>query len=124
MVSPTKTIYMDEKVGQFGKFEWKKTCIDVGLSHQKLKTLMKTKFVSKVILFQEPWKIKMPLICVMGSKRWWSCKVTYRMHTLGNLQSIAKTMILIVEQCIINKTQGYWLLFNALFVVFSLNVVM
>jgi hypothetical protein len=33
--------------------EWKRACIDVGLSHQKLKTLVKTKFDSKVIPFQE-----------------------------------------------------------------------
>jgi hypothetical protein len=30
-----------------------KACVDVGLSHQKLKTPMKTMFDSKVILFQK-----------------------------------------------------------------------
>jgi hypothetical protein len=36
-----------------GRFEWKKTCFDVRFPHWKLKTLVKTKFVSKMILFQE-----------------------------------------------------------------------
>jgi len=31
----------------------KNACVDVGLSHRRLKTPMKTKFANKVILFQE-----------------------------------------------------------------------
>jgi hypothetical protein len=33
--------------------KWHKTSLNIGLSHQKLKTLVKTWFISKVILFQE-----------------------------------------------------------------------
>jgi hypothetical protein len=33
--------------------EWHKTSLDVGLSHQKQKTLMKIWLINKVILFQE-----------------------------------------------------------------------
>jgi hypothetical protein len=44
------------------------------LSHLHLKLVGKVK----------PWNIGMPLIFVMGSKKWWSCKVAYRMHTLGD----------------------------------------
>jgi hypothetical protein len=39
-----------------GRFEWKIMCFNVRFSHQKLKALMKTKFVNKVILFQETLK--------------------------------------------------------------------
>jgi hypothetical protein len=44
---------MDEEVEQLSRSKWKKTCIDAGFSHQELKASMKTKFVSKMILFQE-----------------------------------------------------------------------
>jgi hypothetical protein len=33
--------------------KWHKTCLNIGLSHQKLKTLVKISFINKVILFQE-----------------------------------------------------------------------
>jgi hypothetical protein len=33
--------------------KWHRTCLDVGLSHRKLKTIVKICFISKVILFQE-----------------------------------------------------------------------
>jgi hypothetical protein len=36
-----------------GHSELQKACVDVGLSHQKLKTPVKTMFDSKVILFQK-----------------------------------------------------------------------
>jgi hypothetical protein len=33
--------------------KWHRACLDDGLAHQKLKTLVKIRFASKVILFQE-----------------------------------------------------------------------
>jgi len=41
-----------KKSSKGGK-EWKEACIDVELWPQKLKTLVKTRFTSQVILFQE-----------------------------------------------------------------------
>jgi hypothetical protein len=35
-----------------GKEEWDKACIVVGLSTQKLKTLVKTQFARKVVFFK------------------------------------------------------------------------
>jgi hypothetical protein len=47
-----KTIAWTKKSNK-GWSEWKRACLDVGLCHPKLKTLVKTRFASKVILFQE-----------------------------------------------------------------------
>ena len=33
--------------------EWEKACIEAGLPSRRLRTLMKTSFASKVLLFQE-----------------------------------------------------------------------
>jgi hypothetical protein len=40
---------------KFGKGhnEWQKACVNARISHQKSKTPMKTKFASKVIIFQK-----------------------------------------------------------------------
>jgi hypothetical protein len=47
-----KTITWIKKFGK-GRSEWQRACLDARVSHQKLKTPMKTRFISKVILFQE-----------------------------------------------------------------------
>jgi hypothetical protein len=36
-----------------GRIEWHRACLDVGFSHRKLKTLVKIRFATKVIMFQE-----------------------------------------------------------------------
>jgi hypothetical protein len=43
-----------------------KPCIEVGCI--ELKTLIKTKFVSKVIIFERPWNSNMPSSHVMENK--------------------------------------------------------
>ena len=47
-----KTITWTKKSGM-GCMEWKKACIEVGLSSRQLRTPVKTWFASKVLLFQE-----------------------------------------------------------------------
>ncbi len=46
-------IIMQTKNFSKGHNEWKWACIDARFNHQKQKTLVKTRFASKVILFQE-----------------------------------------------------------------------
>jgi len=41
-----------------GQSEWKRAYLDASLRHQKLKTLLKTRFTNKVILFQETLEYK------------------------------------------------------------------
>jgi hypothetical protein len=51
-----KTIIWTKKFGK-GREEWDKACIEVGLLARKLKTLMKIRFTSKVVLFQKMLEI-------------------------------------------------------------------
>jgi hypothetical protein len=39
-----------------GKQEWDRACVEVGLSTQRLKTLVKTQFARKVVFFKETFK--------------------------------------------------------------------
>jgi hypothetical protein len=40
------------KKSQNGKQEWEKACVESRLSPRKLKTFVKTRFVSKIIMFE------------------------------------------------------------------------
>lgn len=51
----SKDNYLDKKFGK-GEHEWEKACHEVDIWHKKFKTLVKTCFSSKVILFQETLK--------------------------------------------------------------------
>ncbi len=66
-----------------GYNEQQKACLNVGLSHWKLKKPMKSRFISKVILFKKPWSIKMPSIFVMGGKKLKNYKAMCQKHTHG-----------------------------------------
>ncbi len=56
-----KIIAWTKKSGK-GKQEWEKACVEKGLWFQKLKTLVKTRFSSKVIMFKEVLEIKEPIL--------------------------------------------------------------
>jgi hypothetical protein len=45
---------MDEKKTKNEKQEWENAYIEIGMAPQKLKTPIKTKFASKVIIFERP----------------------------------------------------------------------
>jgi hypothetical protein len=56
--NPLKKIAFLARLAHYIVFslKWQKTCVDVGFFHQTLKTPMKTKFVNKVIFFQETFE--------------------------------------------------------------------
>jgi hypothetical protein len=56
-----KTITWTKKFGE-GRQEWEKACIECGLPPQKLKTLVKTKFAFKIIMFKETLEFKQIII--------------------------------------------------------------
>jgi hypothetical protein len=45
-------------------------------------------------------------------------------HTWAVCNLVDKIMFLVVKQCILNQTQGYWLLFDALNATLLINVCM
>jgi hypothetical protein len=47
-----------------GRQEWEKACVESGLWPCKLQTLMKTRFASKVIMFEEALEfLKIIILC-------------------------------------------------------------
>jgi hypothetical protein len=60
-----KTITWTKKYEK-GKQEWEKPCIELGCI--KLKTLIKTKFVSKVIIFEKTLEFKHAIITCYGKQ--------------------------------------------------------
>jgi hypothetical protein len=53
--------------------------LDLGLSHCKLKTLTKTKFANKLIMFQKTLKYRD--VIVMGGKKFKNYKDVCQIHT-------------------------------------------
>ncbi len=54
-----------------GKKKWEKTSIISEMSHQKLKTLIKTRFVNKVITFEETLEFKQIILLCYGKQNRW-----------------------------------------------------
>jgi hypothetical protein len=63
-----KTITWIKKFGE-SRQEWEKACIECGLPPQKLKTPVKTKFASKVIMFEKTLKFKQIIITCYGRQK-------------------------------------------------------
>ncbi len=86
---------------------------------------MKIKFVSKLILFQKTLEYHDVINLCDGRQK--NLRLQGRVldaHTWVVCKVVAKIMFLVVKQCILNQTQGYWLLFDALNVTLSLSVCM
>ncbi len=81
----------------------------------KLKTLVKTQFASKVIQFKKTLEFKMPSIFVIHGTSL-PCKIEFQVFIDGLWHN--KSMIFWFQWSFnaLNQFQGYWLLFNAIFV--------
>ncbi len=60
-----KTITWTNKSGK-GRHEWERTCVEKGLKLKKLKTLVKRRFASKVIMFEETLEFKYAILLCYG----------------------------------------------------------
>ncbi len=64
-----KTITLCTKKSGKGRQEWEKACIECGMPPRKLKTVIKTKFASKVIMFEKTLKFKRTIITCYGRQK-------------------------------------------------------
>ncbi len=48
------------------RYEWEKACVEKGLWPSTFKTLMKTRFASKVIMFENTFEFKEDIILYYG----------------------------------------------------------
>jgi len=63
-----KTITWTKKFSR-SRQEWKKACIECGLSLQKIKTLIKTRFASNIIMFEKTLEFKQVIITCYGRQK-------------------------------------------------------
>jgi hypothetical protein len=56
---------MDKKMGK-EIYEWEKACVERGLWPWKFKTLVQTRFASKVIMFEDTFEFKENIILYYG----------------------------------------------------------
>ncbi|KAG0573230.1 hypothetical protein KC19_VG160100 [Ceratodon purpureus] len=105
-----------------GRSEWNKACIEAGVPSRKLKTPVKTRFASKVVLFQEMLEYADAInICYRGQ----SLKLQERVPsglTWAVARTVTGTLNAIVKQCILNQTREYRLLSDALAPAFRVSV--
>jgi len=80
-----KTIVWTKK-SRKGGHEWEHACVKNGMRHQKLKTLVKTRFVRKVTMFKKrQLSFKMPLLFVITRKNLWLYNIKYLKPKCGLL---------------------------------------
>ena len=97
-----------------GRQEWDRACIDAGLPTRKLKTPVKTRFASKVVLFQETQEYADAIsICYRRQSLKLQARVPSGM-TWATARTVTQTLNPVVQQCVLNQTRGYWLLSDAL----------
>jgi hypothetical protein len=116
-----KTITWTQKSGK-GRQEWEKACIEVGLPSRRLRIPVKTRFASKVVLFQETLEYSLAIIicyqrqslqlqaCIPSGLTWAIARV------------VCDILNPVVEKCIMNQTRGFWLLSDALVSAMSISL--
>ena len=105
-----------------GRQEWDKACIDAGLPTRKLKTPVKTRFASKVVLFQETQEYADAIsICYRRQSLKLQARVPSEM-TWATARTVTQTLNPVVQQCVLNQTRGYWLLSDALAAAFRMSI--
>ena len=105
-----------------GRQEWDKACIDAGLPTRKLKTPVKTRFASKVVLFQETQEYADAIsICYRRQSLKLQARVPSGM-TWATARTVTQTLNPVVQQCVLNQTRGYWLLSDALAAAFRMSI--
>jgi hypothetical protein len=82
-------------------------CHEVGIQHKKIKTLVKTRFASKVTLFQETLEYVNAInICYTQQSSTLQVRVPNGL-TWAIARTIIETLNPIVHQCLLNQHRGY-----------------
>ncbi|KAG0556897.1 hypothetical protein KC19_11G087000 [Ceratodon purpureus] len=93
------------------KQDWLKACVDAGLHPRKLRTPIKGRFASKVILFQEALDYQHAFSYFMTND---ILSELPGLETWTVAKAVTDALIPMVQQCVTNQSKGYWLLSDAL----------
>jgi hypothetical protein len=93
------------KKGVKGRYVWCKTCFHNGVPPRKFKTLIKTRFASKVIWFQKTLEFKYTIALCYGQQQ----SLAFQSHVLSPqvwaiAQVVVNTLGLVVQQCMLNQS--------------------
>jgi hypothetical protein len=91
-----------------GRAKWKESCIVARLFAKMLKTLMKTMFVSQIILFQETLEFQNVIsICSGWQQATHMSSKVHVFHTWVVTQTITNMFFPIVKTYVLNQIQGF-----------------
>jgi hypothetical protein len=110
-----KRLLHGQKQSNKGRQKWEKACIECGLLPQKLKTPIKTRFASKVIMFEKTLEFKQTIItCYKRQKTIALQQKVVKAQTWVVTKVITSTLNHVVTTCVMNQSHGHWLLLNVL----------
>ena len=94
--------------------EWNKACMDSSLRPRKLNTPVKTRFASKVLMFQQALQFRATIsLCYSRQTMALQNRVPLG-QTWAVVEAISSTLSPVVSACVLNQSRGYWLLSDAL----------
>jgi hypothetical protein len=98
------------------RHEWLKACVDVGLQPRKLRTLIKGRFASKVILLQEALDYQHAFALCYPSVHQPNDILSEvpSLETWAVAKAVTDALTPVVQQCVTSQSKGYWLLSDAL----------
>jgi hypothetical protein len=89
-----------------------------------LRTLVKTRFAYRVILFQKTLDYQDAIYICYGRQQALHLQSSVLdCQTWSIVQAITNTLMLVVKLCVLNQSQGHWLLSNPFGSTFSLCIV-
>jgi hypothetical protein len=82
---------------------------------------VKTRFVFQIILFQKTLEFKHAIVLCYGRQQSLALQGHVPSPQVWAIaQIVANTLGFVVQQCVLNQSQGYWLLLDALVAAISL----
>lgn len=100
------------KKSRKGKHEWEKACIESKKTTLEIETHVKTRFVSKVIMFEETLKFKQVMLCY-GRQKTLNLHRVLKAQVWGIVEAIITYLYPLMGACIMNQFKGHWLLFDS-----------
>jgi hypothetical protein len=87
--------------------EWEKACMDNGLRPWKLKTPIKTRFTSKVIMFEETLELKVVILLNYGRQKTLSLQQLPKAQVWAITKIDTMSLNPMVTACVLNQSRGH-----------------
>jgi hypothetical protein len=98
--------------------------MDSGLWPHKLKTPIKTRFASKVIMFEETLKFKATILLCYGKQKTLVYSNVPKDQVWTIVEVVTTCLNFVVSPYVLNQSKGYYLMFDALVTTINLILAM